>query len=159
MEQEAKDRLRQLVQSKALAKRKDEELVAMAASRAVLEAEAQNRAQKLEEFQHIAADKDRQLHSLFESRSALEASARIQATELDMMHEKMQMMQQELAEATMLLPESVHTTSVARAAEAVEMALETNDEETREKMEAMEAELTKMLAALHMKQAMLGFHE
>jgi len=115
--------------------------------------------QKLEEFQHIAADKDRQLHSLFESRSALEASARIQATELDMMHEKMQMMQQELAEATMLLPESVHTTSVARAAEAVEMALETNDEETREKMEAMEAELTKMLAALHMKQAMLGFHE
>jgi len=76
-----------------------------------------------------------------------------------MMAMKMQEMQEELATGGRLRAQQEHSTGVARSAAAVELALETNDDETREKMEEMEAELTKMLCALHMKQAMMGFHE
>ena len=115
----------------------------------------------MEKMAEVSHQKDMQLQELAKDRRALEANARVQATELDMMAMKMQEMQEELNRGAQQRAriESEHTTGVSRSAAAVELALETNDEETREKMEEMEAELTKMLCALHMKQAMMGFHE
>lgn len=151
---EAAEYAQQLKEAQEASARKDDELVELAANRAVLEAEALDRAQQLEELRGAAMAKDQQLDDLAQARAALEESAKEQATELEVMAEKMKAMQSQLdSNATS------HTSGVHRSAAAVERALETNDTETREKMEEMEAELTKMLCHLHMKQAMLGFHE
>ena len=132
----------------------------MAASQEILEAEASDRLRQMEELKLASVDKDNQLKSMAESRASLENSARVQAEELDEMKQKVSEMQAQLeAAGEEAKNDQSQTSAVRRSAAAVELALETNDAETREKMEEMEAELTKMLCHLHMRQSMLGFHE